>query len=88
MDKTREQTAATKAQASKVQVQAREVTNVAKGAAQASERQQAAFVAAKAKAEEAQKAGERAKAAFRCGFLWRGGWGCDGDVEVWWGVVW
>eukprot|EP00752_Nemacystus_decipiens_P009298 g8309.t1 len=64
VDKTREQTAATKAQASKVQVQAREVTNVAKGAAQASERQQAAFVAAKSKAGEAQQAGEKAKEAF------------------------
>lgn len=76
VDKTREQTAATKAQASKVQVQAREVTNVARGAAQASERQQAAFLAAKKKAEEAQKAGEEAKAAFRCGFF-----------VAWWGVV-
>lgn len=72
MDKTREQTAATKAQSSKVQTQAREVTNVAKGAAQASERQQAAFVTAKAKAEEAEKAGEKAKAAFRCAVVWCG----------------
>lgn len=67
VDKAGKHTDATKAQASKVQVQAREVTNVANGAAQASERQQAAFVKAKAKAEEAKKAGEKAKAAFRCG---------------------
>lgn len=67
VDKTSQQTAATKTQASKVQVQAREVTNVARGAAQASERQQAAYVTAKAKADEARKAGEEAKVAFRCG---------------------
>ncbi|CAM9971674.1 unnamed protein product [Pylaiella littoralis] len=64
VEKTRDLTTATKSQASKVEIQARELTNLAKGAAQASERQQAAFVEAKAKAEDTEKAGEQAKAAF------------------------
>lgn len=66
VDKTRDLTTATKAEASKVEGQARELNNLAKGAAQASERQQEAFVQAKAKAKDAEKAGEQAKIAFRC----------------------
>ncbi|CAM9593360.1 unnamed protein product [Ectocarpus sp. 6 AP-2014] len=64
VDKTRELTAASKAQATKVEGQAREVTNVARGAAQASERQRAAFEAATSKAKDADTATEKAKAAF------------------------
>lgn len=66
MDKTRELTVASKAQATKVEGQAREVTNVARGAAQASQRQRAAFEDAMIKAKDADAATEKAKAAFRC----------------------
>lgn len=74
VEKTRELTGEAKSQASKVETQAREVTNVARGAAQASERQQAAFVEANAMAKDVKTAGETAKAAFRCGV-----WVCSSE---------
>ncbi|CAB1099722.1 unnamed protein product [Ectocarpus sp. CCAP 1310/34] len=64
VDKTRELTDASKAQATKVEGKAREVANVARGAAQASERQRAAFEAAQSKAKDADTAAEKAKTAF------------------------
>lgn len=65
MDKTRQLTATATAKAKDVESRAREVTNVAKGAEQASQRQQAAFVRAEAIAGEASMARDEASEAFR-----------------------
>ena len=67
VDKTRELTEKAKTKASSVEVQARAVAGVARGAAKASERQQAALGKAKTSAEGVASAGEKARLAFRWG---------------------
>lgn len=65
VEKTRELTEKAKTKASSVEVQARAVAGVAKGAAKASERQQAALGKAKTSAQGVASAGEKARLAFR-----------------------
>ena len=75
VEKTCELTEKTKTKASSVEVQARAVAGVAKGAARASERQQAALGKAKTSAQAVSSAGEKARLAFR--------WEEQGNLVIW-----